>query len=283
MPQNKDFKRLVRERMRATGENYTQARAVLAPMVLAQIETDPVRWVRELGDRAIARRAYECLRSLAPAELIAAVLPGLTSESWRIRKQACALLDDVAFTDASFEGLTASLSDPVPDVRRAALHTLSCQRCKPDGCFVDVRGVFERMKDDPSRDVRKNVLGPLIWWEDRHEEWSIDLIRLFAATDKSEKLRSEGKRQLEHVELRRTSDEGRRALPEPLQRKTERHPGRWVYILNGQIVGVDLTARMRRRVPHAESYYVWPSHSSEAGSRAGVGSELRLAVQPHAG
>jgi len=281
MPQDKDFKRLVRERMRSTGENFTKARAVLAPTVLAGVETNPARWLRELGDKATARSAYECLQALPPADLIAAVLPGLAFEDWRVRKQVCALLDDVEFTDASFAALTACLADPVPDVRRSAMHTLSCQHCKPDGCFVDLRGVYERMKDDPSSDVRKNVLGPLSWWEERHEDWSIDLIRYIAANDKSEKLRSAAQRGLEQVEVRRASDERRRALPEPLRSKTERHLGKWVYIQDGQIVGVDFTRKMRRHFPSAESYYVWPTRPSGDGPIAHVGSEPRLGIQTH--
>lgn len=281
MPQDKDFKRLVRERMRATGENYTRARAVLAPTVLANVLTDPARWLRELGDRDTAHQAYERLQALPPSELVAAVLPGLTSENWRVRKQACALLDDVEFTDTGFAALTACLSDPVPDVRRSALHTLSCQHCKPEGCFVDVRGVFERMKDDPSADVRKNVLGPLSWWEERHADWSIELIHYFAANDRSEKLRNAALRDIEQIEARRASDQQRQALPEPLRAKTERHPGRWVYIQDDRIVGVDFTRKMRRHFPRAESYYVWPASATGTDSLAHVGSEPRFGIQTH--
>jgi hypothetical protein len=281
MPQDKDFKRLVRARMRATGEKYTQARAVLAPMVLAGVETKPAQWLRELGDRAVARAAYERLQALPPSELIATVLPGLALENWRVRKHACALLDDVEFTDASFAGLTACLSDPVPDVRRAAMHTLSCQHCKPDGCFVDVRGVFERMKDDPSSDVRKNVLGPLGWWEQRHEDWSIELIRYFAANDRSEKLRRAATRDLEQVEEWRASDERRRSLPEHLRTKTERHPGKWVFIQDGRIVGVDLTRKRRLHFPRVESYYVWPTRIGQDDLIAHVRLESRQGTVAH--
>lgn len=262
MPQDKDFKRLVRERMRATGENYTRSRAALAPLVLAGRETDPQRWLRELGDRATARQAYECLQALPQKQLIAAVLPGLTDASWRVRKQACALLDDVDFTDASLAGLTACLSDPVPLVRRAAMHTLTCQDCKPEGCFVDIRGVFERMKDDRSADVRRMVFGPLVWWPLRHEDWSLDLLRHFTA-DKSEKIRTTAQSYLEQLEERRRSDERRQALPEPLRAKSERHTGRVVWIEDGRIVGVDLTHKQRRHFPRAEWYYVWPRPVTE--------------------
>ena len=257
MPQDKDFKRLVRERMRTTGENYTRARAALAPVVLGGLRPEPLRWLRELGDKALARQAYERLQALPSEELMVAVVPGLSDANWRVRKQACALLDDVDFTAASLAGLTACLADEVPEVRRAAMHTLACQHCKPEGCVVDVRGVFERMRDDSSALVRSNVFNPLSWWELRHEDWSIGLLHHFA-DDKSQKIRSGAQRALEEMAERRGSDARRRALPEPLRSKTARHTGHWVWLDDGRIVGVDMTRKQRRHFPQAERFYVWP-------------------------
>src|SRR5262249_19586286 len=41
--------------------------------------------------------------------------------------------------------LWRALDDPDLRVRRSALHTLSCQHCKPSGCAPEVQPLFERM------------------------------------------------------------------------------------------------------------------------------------------
>jgi hypothetical protein len=40
--------------------------------------------------------------------------------------------------------LETGLVDPDPRVRRAAVHSLACQDCKPGGCVLNVRGRYPR-------------------------------------------------------------------------------------------------------------------------------------------
>jgi HEAT repeat protein len=273
MPTDKDFKRIVRQRAAATGERYTVARAALGE----ELEQTPpalrppdgagpgsaARWVELLGDRRHALGAFALLQALPHDELVPALLAGLDAEDWRIRRSCCRLLDDVAFTDASLAGLQACLDDPHPQVRRAALHALACEHCKPDGCALDFRPLFERMVDDPSAKVREMVLNPLTW--KFADDWAVGMLRHIADNDKSAHLRAHAEKGLVRIAEQVASDEARRVLPEELRRKTERHVGKWVAVAGGGIIGVARSAGGLRRIIKgtghggaAEVYWVRP-------------------------
>ena len=257
MPQDRDFKRIVRRRMAATGEPYTVARAALDARPPAP-GRDVARWVEELASPANALAAYHALRSMPEARLLPAALSGLDHASWRVRRSCCRLLDDLALTPASTAALERRLADANPLVRRAALHTLSCKHCKPDGCALDVGSLFERMASDPSHRVRSAVLLPLTWaYAD--EPWTPNLLRRFAEEDRSDRLRQIASRHMAELDARRRSDELRRQLPPELRAKTERHRGRWVAVADGRIVGVgDPRAfrHARRTWPDTVIYWV---------------------------
>jgi HEAT repeat protein len=227
MPIDKDLKRLVRARMAATNENYTTARAALVPAVP---RVDPRALVSRLADPATAQATAATLRAQPPEQLVPALVAGLRSSEWRVRRSCCRLLDDLDFTPESLAALRRALDDPDPRVRRSALHTLSCQHCKPSGCAVEVQPLFERMARDPNRRVRDAVLNPLGW--QRHGPWAERLVEYMAVNDPSEKLRENARRTLAAKALERAADAERRRLPEHLRRKTERHPFQWV-ALNG--------------------------------------------------
>ena len=232
MPIDKDRKRLVRARMAATGESYTQANAALMP---AEPAPDLRQLVRRLADPAAAGPAsmaadsVMCLLKAQPPErLVPALVAGLQSPDWRVRRNCCRLLDDLDFTAESLAALQHALDDPDPRVRRAALHTLSCEHCKPSGCALDIQPLFERMAGDPSRRVRDAVLNPLGW--QRHGDWAERLVERMAADDPSEKLREHARRTLAGRALERAADQERRRLPEELRRKTDRHPFEWIAV-----------------------------------------------------
>jgi hypothetical protein len=231
MPIDKDLKRLVRARMAATRENYTTARAALVPPVP---RTDLSVLVSQLADPATARLAEEALEAQPPERLVPALVTGLASPEWRVRRTCCRLLDDLDFTPESLAALQRALEDPNPRVRRAALHTLSCQHCKPSGCALDVRPLFERMVRDPSRKVRAAVVGPLGW--QHHGRWAERLVERVAAEDPSEWLRGVAQRALAGKALERAADHERRRLPERLRLKTERHPLKWVALDGERLV-----------------------------------------------
>jgi HEAT repeat protein len=228
MPIDKDLKRLVRARMAATNENYTTARATLVPAVP---RVDLRALVSKLADPATAQATAATLRAQPPGRLVPALVAGLRSTEWRVRRSCCRLLDDLDFTPESLAALQRALDDPDPRVRRSALHTLSCQHCKPSECALDVQPLFERMARDPSRRVRGAVLNPLGW--QRHGPWAERLVEYMAIHDPSERLKESARGILAAKELERAADAERRRLTEHLRRKTERHPFKWV-ALNGE-------------------------------------------------
>ena len=148
MPIDKDLKRLVRARMAATNENYTAARAALVPdpptvVTPERIDLPSVdepldlrALISQLADPDTGRPARATLRLVPPERLIPVLVEGLRSPEWRVRRDCCGLLDDLDFTPKSRAALQSALDDPDPRVRRSALHTLSCQHCKPNGCAL---------------------------------------------------------------------------------------------------------------------------------------------------
>jgi hypothetical protein len=231
MPIDKDLKRLVRARMAATNQNYTTARSAL---VAAVPGVDLRALVSRLADPVTAPVAAATLRTHPPELLVPALVAGLRSSEWRVRRSCCRLLDDVDFTPESLAALQRALDDPDPRVRRSALHTLSCQHCKPSGCAVQVQPLFQRMARDPNRRVRDAVLNPLGW--QRHGAWAERLVEYMAVNDRSEKLRENARGILATKALERAADAERQRLPERLRRKTERHPFQWVALDGEQLV-----------------------------------------------
>jgi HEAT repeat protein len=97
------------------------------------------------------------------AELLRAV----SDPDAMVRLWACRLLDHHELDAEVANRMVAALSDPNKKVRAAALHTLACEACKPDGseCFpIDVVGVaIQAMRDDRSLRVRRAAAGTLMW------------------------------------------------------------------------------------------------------------------------
>jgi HEAT repeat protein len=83
-----------------------------------------------LGSEPRRPDAFRALLRRGPAAL-PAIRQGLTHPDPRVREQCCLLLDELLVPEASDE-LAARLDDPDARVRVAALHALSCLRCKPD-------------------------------------------------------------------------------------------------------------------------------------------------------
>src|SRR5437867_3013598 len=264
MPMEKDFKRIVRARMATTGEPYTAARAALecgTQRDQPPSTTRPQRWLDQLGSVDQAMGAFALLKSLSNDELRPVAVAGLRHANWRVRRSCARLLDDLALTDESWAGLQACLTDEHPKVRRAALHTLSCEHCKPEGCVLDVRGVLDRMAEDPNHAVRKMVVGAL-WRND--EQWSLDLLTRVATADRSPQLRAIAQYELSGLEAAIRSNADRERLPADLRAKTERHTGKWVAIADGRIVAAERSMHGTRRAarkqgwPDADLYWVKP-------------------------
>lgn len=266
MPTDKDFKRLVRQRMVDTGERFTAARAALAPSLDDATGVDPgstskdlpapgSRWIDLLGDPEQNQGAFTLLKALPPDQLGLLAVTGTRHANPKVRRRSCQLLDDLALTPESVAALEACTSDADPRVRGAALHTLGCEHCKPDGVCLDQRQIAERAAGDRSAKVRRGVAMTLSWNPRHSGDWAFNMATRLLA-DSSAEIRRYAQAALERMECQRQTDEARRQLAEPLRTKTGRHPGKWVAILAGAIVAVDPPPSWRRRHPDAQLYFV---------------------------
>ena len=261
MPKDHDFKHLVRDRMGRTGERYTQARAALvaqrgAPDPLVSDRTRRV--VCQLADVGLAQVSRRYLEHLPEPQRRAAAIEGLSHHDWRVRRTSALLLDRVDLTAESVAALTRALDDDHPQVRRKAVHALSCEQCKPNSCVVDVRPLFERVIRDRSRLVRSMVLHVCtLHFFDR--QWAVDLVAHAAAADPSASQRAWAQTVLRQLREQWESDDRRRGLPPDLVRKTERHPGRWVFIRDGRITAVDYGGKHETG---ASGYWVAPADAT---------------------
>ena len=261
MPTDKDFKRLVRQRMAHAGERYTEARAALAegpprPEPRAATSKEQ-RWIELLGDARQNEGAFRLLKALPADELRPLALRGARHADARVRRRSCQLLDDLALTPETIAALEGCADDPDPRVRAAALHTLSCERCKPDGTCLDRRVIAERAAADRSASVRRGVAMGLSWNPELSDTWAVALATRFLS-DPSAEIRRYARAALDRIERQGRTDDERRQLPEPLRRKTERHPGKWVAVVDGSIAAVNPTPSWRRRHPDASLYFVLP-------------------------
>jgi len=90
------------------------------------------------------------------------VLWGLSHPNARVRR-GCAGFMDHHGTDACFAALQwVALHDPAPSVRRVAVHSASCQRCKPCPLTGDLVGLLVQVAlSETNRRVRENAIGGL--------------------------------------------------------------------------------------------------------------------------
>lgn len=84
-----------------------------------------------------------------------------------VRYWACRLLDHHELDLVVAQRMLAAMNDKNKKVRAAALHTLACEACKPEGseCFpIDVVGVaLEALRTDRSLRVRRSAAGTVMW------------------------------------------------------------------------------------------------------------------------
>jgi hypothetical protein len=238
MPTDQDRKRLVRQRMVETGERYTTALAAIR----ATPSVDELYRSLDVPDRR--DQAWAQLEALTDGDRRSAALRGIESPSWRARRRACQLLDDLNFDDVTLAALDRALADEHAKVRRAALHTRTCIHCKPDGCVPDLPAVLTRMLGDPSRQVRGVVVGLLSWWG--REPWAVALLER-STDDPSAELRALATQGLARLAHEADGRERFAALSPDAQQRSVRHAGKWVAIDEDRVVAVATSARIARR------------------------------------
>jgi hypothetical protein len=132
-----------------------------------ELDSVPTRELRvraeQLGDHDW-RMVMEAATALARADQagIAAVLWGLSHPNARVRRGCAGFLDHHG-TDACFATLHwVVLHDPAAAVRRVAVHSASCQQCKPSPLTGDLVGLLVQVAlEDPNRRVREKAIGGL--------------------------------------------------------------------------------------------------------------------------
>jgi HEAT repeats len=132
-------------------------------------ELDPVPtrevqvWAVQLGDHDW-RMVMEAATALALAGSagLDAVLWGLSHPNARVRRGCAGFLDHHA-TDACIPQLRwVALHDPASKVRRVAVHSVTCQQCKPSPLSGDLVGLLVQVaQSDPNRRVREKAIGGL--------------------------------------------------------------------------------------------------------------------------
>ncbi|MET7486894.1 HEAT repeat domain-containing protein [Streptomyces sp. NPDC005538] len=124
--------------------------------------------VDALGSEPRRPGAFRELLRRGP-DAVPAVRQGLRHAHPRVREQCCKLLDELLVPDA-VDDLTARLDDPGARVRIAAVHALSCDRCKPDAqaCFPDRVALLPRairlLERDPDPQVRARAVELVGLW-----------------------------------------------------------------------------------------------------------------------
>jgi hypothetical protein len=122
---------------------------------------DPAPELRTLVEQLGARDWKEAEAALAARGEagIAAAIWGLCHPNVRVRG-GCAGFMDHHGTDACFAPLRqVALHDPAPSVRRMAVHSATCQECKPCPLSGDLVGLLiEVALRDPNRRVRLHAL-----------------------------------------------------------------------------------------------------------------------------
>ena len=108
---------------------------------------DSVCWdVRERASRILFVKGQEAVDLL---------VAGASHPRLRVRAACVSLMDHLA-DERCHAVLLAALHDTSPLVRRHAVHSIACQRCKSSPLTIDVTGaLIERMTNDPSPRVRR--------------------------------------------------------------------------------------------------------------------------------
>jgi HEAT repeat protein len=115
---------------------------------------DPAALVAQFSDATLRVATLFQLNDLGDAAL-PAVRAGLKHPDWHVRHW-CAIFLDRGSNAETLRDLIPLLTDPEPKVRLWAVHSISCQHCKDDGCPIDVVPLLiERAEEDPLVQVRK--------------------------------------------------------------------------------------------------------------------------------
>ena len=116
--------------------------------------------VEKLADKSTFNEGWSALHDAGQAA-VAAVRDGLSHPNPRVR-QFCAAFVDAHWDESALRRLILSLHDPKLKVRKAAAHSLGCDRCKGGQNPIDVLPYLEeRIREDKSIKVRRMAVQTL--------------------------------------------------------------------------------------------------------------------------
>jgi HEAT repeat protein len=128
--------------------------------------------VKRLADPHRSFPAYQRLLALGEPAAVAA-RAGLKHPDPRVRSQCCRILDHLLDAE-SLPALTRALADPDAEVRIAAAHALSCDRCKGDACRPSAAAVLpsaiRMLQHDPAPRARAMAAELVGAWVHTHPE-----------------------------------------------------------------------------------------------------------------
>jgi HEAT repeat protein len=167
-PNLRQLRRQARERRRETHEplqlaqhrlaqaygfsNWAALKSTLDATSLLQTQVPPLLGKNEL----------ETLRDSGRLPSPAEILPALRHPNPKVRYECLGLLDHLA-DDACVPAILAATADPVPRVRRMAVHALGCQRCKPSELCADLSELLLSVAEtDPVWRVRREAIISLV-------------------------------------------------------------------------------------------------------------------------
>ena len=167
LPHNANLRHLrrqARELQRASGEPLQAAQHRLATAYgfssWSELKKTLVAatTVDEWGRRLLGKTALEALRDAGAAPEAGEIVPALKHPNPRIRHACLGLLDHLA-GEESIAAMVAATADPVPRVRRMAVHALGCQSCKAAALCANLNAVFIPIAEgDPAWKVRREAV-----------------------------------------------------------------------------------------------------------------------------
>jgi HEAT repeat protein len=144
--------------------------------------------------------ALEAAQSLERAgqAAIDAILRGLSHPDARVRRGCADYLDHHA-TDACFPHIRrVALHDPAAKVRRVAVHSATCQQCKPAPLTGDLVGLLVQVAlEDPNRHVRAEAIGGLLHSQPQDAR-AVAALEHIVRTETDARLRGQAHQALKH-------------------------------------------------------------------------------------
>ena len=186
-----------------------------------ELPDDLATQVELLGVRSwrVVRAATDAL-TRAGAAGAASAIEGLSHPSPRVRRGAADFMDHHADDSCVAKLADLALHDPVPYVRRTAVHALLCQRCKPAPLTTDVvPWLMHVAREDPSHRVRLSALWGL--GQQGRDARVVEMLSTFLRQEDDLSLRSAA-----HQALRRQSPEYRQETAQRARAASMATPGR---------------------------------------------------------